>query len=157
MTSRYLRSRKIYWAISAVTLAAFLVAAVHWSNYYRIATYEMRWTTGEQAGFNSYGPNFDANGNPKVLVLLPGDQPHCFLISYSKDLFTYLRKENKPTVRVTLQLHYSYGKIYSYTILRFGDYDLKDELSEMGWNGSGSCEEHLDRYAEPPGPSERHD
>jgi len=91
------------------------------------------------------------------LVLLPGDQPRCYLISYSKSLLAYLRKENKTTIPVTLQLHYSFGKIYSYTILRFGNYDLKDELSQMGWNGSGSCEEHLDRYAEPPGPSERHD
>ncbi len=140
-----------------IAVAVILGLCVHWFNYNRVANYELRWTTGEQAGFNSYGPNFDANGNPKILVLLPGDQPRCYLISYSKDLLAYLRKENKTTIPVTLRLYYSFGKIYSYTILRFGDYDLKDELSQMAHEGSGSCVEHLDRYAEPPGPSERHD
>ncbi len=156
MTSTYLRSRKIYWAISVVTLAALLVAALHWFDYYRIADFEMRWMTGEQENFRSREPNFDRDGNPKILILWPDKLLHCYQASYSKDLRAYLQKEKKPTVRVTLQLHYSYGSIYAVTILRFGEYHLRDELSELRQDGNGNCVKHLEEYAEPPGLGERH-
>ncbi len=157
MTSRYLRSRKIYWAISAVTLAALLVAAVHWFNYYRIATYEMRWATGAEAGFTSTGPNVDKDANAKVLLLLPGEQPRCYIVSYSKDFLAYLRKQNEPTISVTLRLNYSYGSIYSFEIIRLGDYVYNRQLIDhCEHSGEGDCVKQLDRYAEPPGPGERH-
>lgn len=79
----------------------------------------------------------------------------CYQSSYSKDLLTYLRKENKSTVRITLQLRYSYGSIYGATLLRVGNYHLRDELSELRQDTNGNCMEHLEKYAEPPGLGER--
>ena len=156
MATTYFHSKKIYWAIPAtITTAALIFAAVHWFNYHRTGIYEFRWTTGDQAGFNSPGPNFAPDGNPKILVLLPGGQQRCYFYSYSSDLLTYLRKENTPTIPVILELNYSYGKIYSFSILRFGDYHLRDELDNMACNGEGEGVGHLDRYAKPPGLSER--
>jgi hypothetical protein len=99
-----LRSREYYWATGAILF------------------------TGEQAGFRSRDPDFDQYGNPKVIILWPGQRLHGHQSSYSKDLLAYLRKENKPTVRVTLQLHYSYGSTYSATLLRVGDDHLRDEV-----------------------------
>src|SRR5579859_1387659 len=136
------------YVILGIALPALFFVAAYWFDYSRNATYELRWTTGEQAGFNSYGPNLDTKGNPKVLVLLPGDQPRCYLISYSKDLLAYLRKENKTTIPVTLQLHYSFGKICSFTVLRCGIYDLCPPLEQLVQDGgSGDCVEQLDKHA----------
>jgi hypothetical protein len=59
---------------------------------------------------------------------MAGRKSNCYQSSYAKALLAYPRKENKPTVRVTLQHHYSYGSIYSATLLRVGDYRLRDEL-----------------------------
>ncbi len=112
--------------------------------------------TGEQANFRSREPNFDRDGNPKILILWPDKLLHCYQASYSKDLLAYLQKEKKSTVRVTLQLRYSYGSIYAVTILRLGDYHLRDELSELRQDGNGNCMKHLEEYAEPPGLGERH-
>src|SRR6266853_6656329 len=123
-----LRSKKTYWVIGAVLVIALLVGAVDWFNYYRVADFEMRWMTGEQAGFRSRDANFDQEDNPKIIILWPSEQLHCYQTSYSRTLLAYLRKENKSTVRVTLQLRYSYGSVYGATILRFGDYHLRDEL-----------------------------
>jgi hypothetical protein len=143
--------------IAVAIVVALLVAAVHWFNYCRIATYKMRWTTGEQAGFNTYGSNLAPNGNPKISFLLPADQPQCYMTSYNRDLLAYLRKEDKPTIAATLELHYSYGKIYSFTVVRFGDDQLRDEFYNLASNSSGDCFlKYLDRYAEPPGPGERY-
>jgi hypothetical protein len=150
-TIKFLRSREYCWAIGAILFIGLPVAAFYWFNYYRIGDFEMRWTTGEQAGFPSRDPDFDPYGNPKVLILWPGPRLHCYQSSYSKDLLTYLRKENKSTVRITLQLRYSYGSVYGATLLRVGNYHLRDELSELRQDANGNCMEHLEKYAEPPG------
>src|SRR6266481_1545570 len=109
MVTSHLYSKKTYRVIEAVLVIVVIVAAVYWFNYYRIADFEMRWMTGEQA-------NFGRDGNPKILILWPDKLLHCYQASYSKDLLAYLQKEKKSTVRVTLQLHYSYGSIYGVTI-----------------------------------------
>jgi hypothetical protein len=150
-TIKFLRSREYCWAIGAILFIGLPVAAFYWFNYYRIGDFEMRWTTGEQAGFRSRGPDFDPYGNPKVLILWPGPRLHCYQSSYSKDLFTYLRKENKSTVRITLQLRYSYGSIYGATLLRVGNYHLRDELSELRQDANGNCMEHLENMPNRPG------
>jgi hypothetical protein len=142
--------------IAATTVVTLLFVATYWFNYSRTASFEMRWETGEEVSFNTYGPNFMPNGDPKILVLLPSDNRQCYFISYSRDLLAYLRKENKPTVPVSLELHYSYGRIYSFSILKFGNYHLRNELSQMAHTGAGDCVEHLDRYAQPPGLGQRH-
>jgi hypothetical protein len=142
--------------LAAIMLATLLFVATYWFNYSRSAIFEMKWETGEETGFYTYGPNIMPNGDPKVLVFLPSDRLQCYLISYSPDLLAYLRKANKPTVPVTLELHYSYGRIYSFSILKFGDYPLRNELTQMAHNGAGNCVEHLDRYAQAPGLGERH-
>ena len=116
MATSHLYSKKTYRVIEAVLVIVVIVAAVYWFNYYRIADFEMRWMTGEQENFRSREPNFDRDGNPKILILWPDKLLHCYQASYSKDLLAYLQKEKKSTVRVTLQLHYSYGSIYGVTI-----------------------------------------
>ena len=156
MAASHLYSKKTYRVVGTVLVIVVFVAAAYWFDYYRIADFEMRWVTGEQANFRSRGPNFDRDGNPKILILWPDKLLHCYQVSYSKDLLAYLQKEKKSAVRVTLQLHYSYGSIYAVTILRFGDYHLRDELSELRQDGNGNCMEHLEEYAEPPGLGERH-
>ncbi len=156
MASSHLYSKKTYRVIGAVLVIVVIVAAVYWFNYYRIASFEMRWMTGEQANFRSREPNFDRDGNPKILILWPDKLSHCYQASYSRDLLAYLQKEKKSTVRVILQLRYSYGSIYRVTILRFGDYHLRDELSELRQDGNGNCMEHLEEYAEPRGLGEHH-
>jgi hypothetical protein len=156
MATSYLYSKKTYRMIGAVLVIAVIIPAVYWFNYYRIADFEMRWMTGEQANFHSREPNFDRDGNPKILILWPDKTLHCYQSSYSKDLLAYLQKEHKSTVRVTLQLRYSYGSIYAATILRFGNYHLRDELSELRQDANGNCMKHLEEYAEPPGLGERH-
>src|SRR5260370_36558166 len=150
MATSHLYSKKTYRVIEAVLVIVVIVAAVYWFNYYRIADFEMRWMTGEQANFRSREPNFDRDGNPKILILWPDKLLHCYQASYSKDLLAYLQKEKKSTVRVTLQLHYSYGSIYGVTILRLGDYHLRDGLTELRQDGHGDCTKHLEEYAEPP-------
>ena len=70
-TIKFLRSREYCWAIGAILFIVLPLPAFYWFNYYRIGDFEMRWTTGEQAGFRSRGPDFDAYGNPKVLILWP--------------------------------------------------------------------------------------
>ena len=157
MTTSYLHSKQTYRVIGVVVVIAVIIASIYWFNYYRIADFEMRWTTGEHANFRSREPNFDRDGNPNVLILWPDRLSHCYQASYSKDLLAYLQKEKKPTVRVTLQVHYSYGSIYAVTVLRFGDYHLREELSELRQEGNGNCMKHLEEYAEPPGLGKRHE
>jgi hypothetical protein len=144
--------------IAAVTAAALLIAAVHWFKYYRVATYMLRRTTGAEASFSSAGPDVDKDGNAKVLLLLPGEQSRCYIVSYSKDFLGYLRKQNKSTVSVTLRLIYSYGSIYSFEIIKLGDYVYNKRLIDhFEHTREGNCVKQLDKYAELPGPGERHD
>jgi len=91
MATSHLHSKKTYRVIGAVLVIAVIVPVVYWFNYYRIADFEMRWMTGEQANFRSREPNFDRDGNPKILILWPDKLLHCYQASYSKDLLAYLQ------------------------------------------------------------------
>jgi len=144
--SKFALSGTVCRILAGCTVAVFLISLLFGFDYHRVATYELRWTTGDVAGFDSYGPNVDKNGNRKILVLLPGDQPRCYMISYSNDLLTYLSKQNRATIPLVLRLNYSFGKIYSFEVVRITGYgDGANTFTQSAHSGGGNCMEHLAR------------
>jgi hypothetical protein len=145
-------TRKLSFSVGLVSINALAVTVACWTSQL-IGADSFCWAFGLLPDGRQ---SIYRDGNPKILILWPDKLLHCYQTSYSKDLLAYLQKEKKSTVRVTLQLRYSYGSIYGATILRFGDYHLRDELSELRQDGNGDCMKHLEEYAEPPGLGERH-
>lgn len=145
MKSKCTLSGTVYRIVAGCIVAVLLISLLFWFDYHRVATYELRWTTGEDAGFDSYGPNVDENGNAKIVVLLPGDQPRCYMMSYSKEFLGYLRKQKRATIPVVFRLNYSFGKIYSYEIVRVVGYgNGANTFTQSVQSGSGNCMDHFE-------------
>jgi hypothetical protein len=62
------------------------------------------------------------------------------------DLLMYLRKQNRATIPVVLRLNYSFGKIYSFEVVKVAGYgDGANTFTQSAHSGGGNCMDQLTR------------